>query len=285
MTAPACWTYVDGAWHQGSPKVIGPLSHAMWQASIIFDGARAYDGLAPDLDRHSARAIDSARKMGLAPTETPAEIENLAREAIHRHAKDAALYIRPMYWAESGIGALQPDPASTRFLIAVYEAPMPPGTGMTAVRSRFRRPAPDMAPTDAKAACLYPNSARAIAEAREHGADNAVVIDHTGAVAEFATANLFFVRDGVVITPEVNGAFLNGITRQRVIDLLRQAGKTVVERRVEYAELLEADELFSTGNYGKVQPFLALDDRRFQPGPVFQAARDSYRAFAQAQPA
>ncbi|MDX2101055.1 MAG: branched-chain amino acid aminotransferase [Alphaproteobacteria bacterium] len=284
MPQPICWTFVDGAWHEGSPAVMGPLTHAMWQASVIFDGARAYDGLVPDLARHCARSIDSARKMGLAPRETAEEIEALAREGVRRHEPGAALYIRPMFWAESGIGALQPDPDSTRFLIAVYEAPMPPGTGMTAVLSRFRRPAPDMAPTDAKAACLYPNSARAIAEAREKGADNAVVLDHTGAVAEFATANLFFVKNGVVITPATNGSFLNGITRQRVIDLLRAGGHTVEERRVEYAELLDADELFSTGNYGKVQPFLALDDRRFQAGPVCLAARDAYRAFAETQP-
>jgi branched-chain amino acid aminotransferase len=137
-----------------------------------------------------------------------------------------------------------------------------------------------MAPTDAKASCLYPNAGRAIAEARARGFDNAVMLDPMGNVAEFATANLFIVKDGVAVTPAPNGCFLNGITRQRVIKLLREKGQEVVEGRVTPQDLMEADEIFNTGNYGKVMPVIKYEDRELQPGPVYRMARELYWEFS-----
>jgi branched-chain amino acid aminotransferase len=157
---------------------------------------------------------------------------------------------------------------------------MPAGDDFSACLSSFRRPAPDMAPTNAKAACLYPNVARMLGEARERGFDSAVVLDPEGNVAEFAFMNLFAVKGGAVATPAANGTFLNGITRQRVIGLLRDAGIPVAERSIAVAELLEADELFCTGNYAKVAPCRRLEDHEFPAGPVFERARGLYFDFA-----
>ena len=106
------------------------------------------------------------------------------------------------------------------------------------------------------------------------------MLDPAGNVAELATANIFMVKDGVVHTPIPNGTFLNGITRQRVIRLLREAGVTVHERALLYRDFQDADEIFSTGNYGKVMPVVRIDDRDLQPGPVYQRARELYWAFA-----
>jgi branched-chain amino acid aminotransferase len=139
-----------------------------------------------------------------------------------------------------------------------------------------------MAPTEAKASCLYPNVARASREAGARGFDAAVVLDPNGNVAEFGYMNLFFVGDGVVQTPAANGTFLNGITRQRVITLLRDAGVEVVERAVDFADLLSASEVFATGNYGKVLPCTRLEDRTLPIGPVYRQARELYFAFASA---
>src|SRR3546814_954107 len=116
-----------------------------------------------------------------------------------------------MFWADSGW--FYPDPASTRFLLNVFESPLPDGKGFSAHVSTRRRPAPDQAPTDAKAAALYANAGRALKEAHDKGFENAVMLDPIGNVAEFATANLFMAKDGVVHTPAPNGTFLNGITR------------------------------------------------------------------------
>ncbi|HEV3174346.1 MAG TPA: branched-chain amino acid aminotransferase [Stellaceae bacterium] len=272
------FTYIDGTWHEGNPPLLGPMSHATWLSSIIFDGARAFEGVAPDLDRHCERAINSARTMGLRPMLSAGEIEELARDGIRKHAKDAELYIRPMFFAESGW--IYPDPDSTRFSLSVYESPMPKPTGFSVGLSPFRRPAPDQAPTDAKASCLYPNSGRALREAEQRGFENCVMLDPLGYVAELATANVMMAKDGVVHTPAANGTFLAGITRRRLIQLLRDAGKDVRERSISYEELQGADELFSVGNYGKVLPITRIEQRHLQPGPVYARARELYWAFA-----
>ena len=271
-------TYVDGKWLEGNPPLMGPLTHSTWMASLVFDGARSFEGTAPDLDLHCARVIHSARSMHLKPAHRAEEIEEIAREGIAKFSSDTALYIRPMYWADEGFVA--PDPDSTRFALTVQATPMPPAQGFGICKSSYRRPAVDMAPTNAKAACLYPNSVRALFEAKERGFDNAVVSDPNGNVAELATANLFYVRDGEVHTPAENGTFLAGITRNRVIALLREAGFAVHTRSFGFQELMHADEIFSTGNYGKVQPVSRIEDRELQPGPVYQRARDLYWVYA-----
>ena len=108
------------------------------------------------------------------------------------------------------------------------------------------------------------------------GFDNAVVLDGIGNVAELATANIWYAKDGAAHTPVANGTFLNGITKQRVVQLLRDAGVTVYERAITVEELMDADEIFTSGNYGKVMPITRIEDRDLQPGPVYSQARKSY---------
>jgi branched-chain amino acid aminotransferase len=133
---------------------------------------------------------------------------------------------------------------------------------------------------DAKAGCLYPNNARAIFEARARGFDNAVMCDMLGNVAELATSNIFMGKNGAVFTPSANGTFLAGITRQRVIGLLRDCGVTVIENTLTYADFVTADEIFATGNYSKVVPVTRIDERLLQPGPLYSRARELYWKFA-----
>lgn len=274
----AAWTYFEGEWHDGNPKLMGPLTQSAWLCCTVFDGARAFEGRAPDLDQHCQRVVRSAGSLGMRPTLNPQEIEALAREGIERFPAGSELYIRPMFWAESG--GVEPDPDSTRFCLSVYESPLPKPTGFSACLSRFRRPSPEVAPTDAKAGCLYPNSARAQLDARNRGFDAAVMLDMNGNVAEFASSNLFIARDGAVHTPVLNGTFLAGITRNRVIELLRGAGVTVLERTLTWQEVLTADEVFSTGNYAKVVPVTRIEDTALQPGPFYRQARELYWDYA-----
>ncbi len=275
--------YYNGVWSTEEPKLLGPMDNAFWQGSMIFDGARAINGWAPDLDLHCARAVRSATVMGMKASKTAEEIEALAREGIRRLGPDAVAYVRPMFFVRRSIGSSQPDPDSTEFLLAVYDAPLPEQP-ISAVLAPFRRPAPDMAPTDAKASCLYPNSQRAHAWARAQGADAAGVCDIAGNIADFATSNIGFAKDGVVVTPAPNHTFLAGITRRRVMALLREAGVTVEERSVRPEELETADEIFSTGNYAKVQPVSRYNGRDLQPGPFAKQARELYFAWMQSQP-
>ena len=134
---------------------------------MVFDGARSIKGLAPDLDLHCQRLVRSAKSMMLEPKITADVIEDLCKQGIRKMPRDAELYIRPMFFAREGF--VTPDPDSTDFVLSIYDSPMPPPTGFGACFSSFRRPARDMAPTDAKASCLYPNSQRALMEARGQG--------------------------------------------------------------------------------------------------------------------
>lgn len=275
------WTYIDGAWQEGNVPVLGPRSHAMWLGSSVFDGARAFEGVTPDLERHCERVNASARSLGLEPGIDVETMLGLTREGLKKFAPAAALYIRPMYWAEQGgYMSVPPDPASTRFLLCLYETPMPPPSGFSVTLSPFRRPTIETMPTDAKAGCLYPNNGRALLEAKARGFDNALVRDMLGNVAETATSNVFMVKDGTVLTPLPNRSFLNGITRQRVIGLLREAGVEVAETALTIGDFLEADEIFSTGNYSKVVPITRIEERELQPGPVHNMARRLYRDWA-----
>ncbi|MBC8269675.1 MAG: branched-chain amino acid aminotransferase [Rhodospirillaceae bacterium] len=274
------YTYVDDHWVEGDPQIISPKSNGMWLSSTVFDGARAFKGVAPDLDLHCARAIRSAEALGLAPAITGPEIEELAWQGIHKFPEDTELYVCPMFFGNEGF--IVPNPESTRFVLTVSPSAIPAPDGFSACLSSFQRPAANMAPTDAKASCLYPNIARSVAEASKKGFDTAVVTDPDGNVAEFAYANLFMAKDGEVHTPAINGTFLNGITRQRVIERLKSAGVTVHERTITFAELEQADEVFGTGNYYKVAPCTRLEGRSLQPGPLYTMARELYFAFAEA---
>ncbi|VAW11180.1 Branched-chain amino acid aminotransferase [hydrothermal vent metagenome] len=275
MTA---WTYYQGEWQTGNPPIMGPMTHAAWLGSAVFDGARAFEGTAPDLDLHCERVVGSARAMGLVPSRPAGEILELVAEGIAKHPKGTALYIRPMFWGTTGF--VVPDPESTDFCLTVYENPMPDPSGFSLTVSPFRRPSIEVAPTDAKAACLYPNSARAMVEARGRGFDNAIMLDALGAVSELCTSNIWMARDGVALTPVPNGSFLNGITRQRIIVLLRQAGVKVVETQLRVEDFHEADEIFNTGNYGKLMPVTRFETRDLQPGPIYARARELYWDYA-----
>jgi branched-chain amino acid aminotransferase len=275
------WTFFDGDWRPGNAPILGARSHAAWLGSLVFDGARAFEGVTPDLDLHCARVNNSAASFHLQATVTVDDWIGLVTDGLKRFGADAELYIRPMYWAETGSpGGIRHDPESTRWCLCMYEAPIPKPVGASITLSRFRRPTAECAPVEAKAGCLYPNNARALVEAQQRGFDNCLMRDMLGNVAELGTANVFTAKGGVVYTPAANGTFLNGITRQRVIQLLRDDGATVVEKTMSYAEFQSADEIFSSGNFSKLSPITRIDDREMKPGPFYRKARELYWAFA-----
>lgn len=276
------WTYVDGEWISGNPPLIGPVSHAMWLGSTVFDGARWFDGIAPDLDAHCRRVNRSAANMGMKATVAAEEIERLAWEGVKKFDGKTAIYIKPMYWAEHGMpgSVVAADPESTRFALCLFEAPMHTAQPHSLTLSPFRRPTPECAMTDAKTGSLYPNSGRMILEARSRGFDNALVRDMNGNIVETASSNVFLVKDGVVFTPAANRTFLAGITRARVIGLLRAAGHEVREVTLSIEDFMDADEIFTSGNYSKVAPVNRLDNRELQEGPVARKALELYMDWA-----
>jgi len=268
----------DGKWSTENPKLLGPADHAFWMASMVFDGARAFGGLLPDLDLHCQRVLRSAEKMLMKPQLSWEQIRDLCLEAVAQFPAGAELYLKPMFYCADGF--LLPEADRTLFVLHVFTCPMPGQQGFSACFSSYARSWPNMAPTDAKASCLYPNSQRAIHEAAVKGFDNAIMLDGDGNVAEFATCNLWLAKDGKVATPVDNGTFLNGITRQRVLALFIQAGIAVEERRISRADVEQADEVFSTGNYGKVVHVNRIEDRALEYGPMARRAHQLYMDYA-----
>ncbi|MEL6202079.1 MAG: branched-chain amino acid aminotransferase [Pseudomonadota bacterium] len=282
-TASATWTYVDGDWHEGNVPLFGARTHAVWLGSTVFDGARWFEGVAPDLDLHCQRVNASADALGLKATMDAKDIEALTHEGLKNFDGNTAIYVRPSYWAEDGgYMGVPADPGSTRFALTLFESPMIAPEGFSVTISPFRRPTPESMPTNAKAGCLYPQNGRAIIEAKKRGFDNCITRDMLGNVCETGTSNIFYVKDGQLFTPTANGSFLAGITRKRIMHLLGDYGFKTVEKTVTVDELLDADEIFSTGNHSKVVPIIKIEDRELQPGPIAKKARELYWEWAHA---
>ncbi len=272
--AGAALFWVDGIWTERPPMLLSPADHGFWQGSVVFDGARSIGGCAPDLDLHCARAVRSAKALGLKPAMAAQEIERLAAAGIRQFPAGAVLYIKPVFYG-AGPG-YDLEKVETRFVLHLMEAPLGTASGFSATMSPLRRPAASMAPTDAKAACLYPNSSRATSEAVARGFDAALMRDPDGNIAELAFANIWIAKNGVALTPADNGTFLAGITRRRVMGLLNAAGIEAREATLTEHDLHEADEIFSTGNYNKVVPCTRFEARALNAGPVALRARQLY---------
>jgi branched-chain amino acid aminotransferase len=280
-------TYFEGRWHEGDLPVMRAADHGMWQGSSVFDGARMFQGVVPDLVAHCDRVNRSADALMIDATLGAAEMAAIAREGLRGFGPGAAVYVRPMYWAIAGSDlGIAPARGQTGFALCLEEVALPDFERPTTLcRTRFRRPVLEDAVCNAKAGCLYPNNARMLTEARAKGFGNALVADAMGNVAESATANVFIVRDGVVLTPIPNGTFLAGITRARHIANLRADGVEVIETVLSFDDVAAADEVFLSGNFAKVTAVAAFEDRRYPaPGPMTRRARALYWDWALSGP-
>lgn len=271
-------TYFEGQWHNGDTPIIRAADHGAWLGSGVFDGARLFEGLTPDLDKHCARVNRSAAALMLTPTVSTEDMLEIIREGLAMYPAGSAVYIRPMYWGINGdVTAIVPSADTTGFAVCLEEIPMAlPTASATLTRTRFRRPVLEDSVVNAKAGCLYPNNARMLTEARSKGFANALVADIMGNVAETATANIFMVRDGEVFTPIGNGTFLSGITRARHMSNMQADGIKVHESVLSFQDFHDADEVFMSGNMSKVTPVTAFDDTQYQVGPITRRVREMY---------
>jgi len=271
-------TYINGTWHTGNIPIINAADHGAWLGSNVFDGARYFNGVAPDLLAHCQRVNSSAEALMLKPSVEANDMVEIIWEGLKQYEADAAVYIRPMYWAIDGdLTAIVPNQESIGFAICLEQIPLAPESKTVSLtKTKFRRPVLEDAVVNAKAGCLYPNNARMLVEARSKGFSNALVTDAMGNVAETATANIFMVKDGEVFTPIPNGTFLSGITRARHISNLSAAGIKVHETVLAYSDFETADEIFMSGNMNKVTAVTAFEDFQFQIGSVTKKVRDLY---------
>ena len=255
------------------------LTHGLHYGSCVFEGERIYNGRIYKLEEHTARLFESARIFGMKIPYTEDEINTATREAAaSQNILDG--YIRPVAFRGSEMMAVSAQNTSTHVAIAAWQWPsyFDPKEKLKGIRldlSEWRRPAPDTAPTKAKAAGLYMICTLSKHAAESRGYADALMLDYRGLVAEATGANIFFVKDGTLITP-IADCFLNGITRQSVIALARARQIPVVERHIEPAELASFTECFITGTAAEVTPVSEIGPYKFKPGQITETLMNDY---------
>ena len=247
------------------------LSHALHYGSCVFEGERVYDGRVFKLAEHSRRLVDSARLMDMALPCDAAAIDRATRQVVAANRIGDG-YVRPVAWRGAEMMGVSAQRSRIHLAIAAwswpaYFTPEARLQGIRMTRGLYRRPAPETAPTQAKAAGLYMICTLSKHAAEAKGYDDALMLDYRGYIAEGTGANIFLVIDGALHTPTPD-CFLDGITRRTVIDLARARGIEVVERHIRPEELADAREVFITGTAVEVTPVREIDQHRFEVGPV-----------------
>lgn len=249
------------------------LTHALHYASCVFEGERAYDGEVFRLTEHSQRLYDSAKLMDFTIPYSVEEIDRATRETVAAN-KMPNCYVRPVAWRGSEMMGVSAQQNKIHLAIAVWEWPsyFSPEAKMKGLRlqiSDWRRPAPNTAPTKAKAAGLYMICTLSKHKAERDGYQDALMLDWRGQVAEATGANIFFSKDGKLHTPTPD-CFLDGITRRAVIGMAKARGIDVIERAIMPEELSGFEECFLTGTAAEVTPVSEIGPYKFTPARICQ---------------
>ncbi len=271
--------WYDGAlvpWREAKLHV---LSHGLHYASGVFEGERVYGGRIFKLTEHTRRLFHSAEALGFEIPSTIAELDQATREVVAAQ-NIVNGYVRPVAWRGSEMMAVSAQQTKIHLAIAAWEWPPYFGDearlrGIRLKTAKWRRPAPDTAPTDCKAAGLYMICTLSKHAAEAEGYDDALMLDWRGRVAEATGANIFLVQDGALHTPKPD-FFLDGITRRTVIALAKKRGIEVVERAIMPEDLTQADEVFLTGTAAEVTPVGEIDAHHFQVGPITRFMIEDY---------
>ncbi|WP_298727049.1 branched-chain amino acid aminotransferase [uncultured Ferrovibrio sp.] len=249
------------------------LTHGLHYASCVFEGERAYDGEVFKLTEHSQRLYDSAKLMDFTIPYSVEEIDRATRETVAAN-KMPNCYVRPVAWRGSEMMGVSAQQNKIHLAIAVWEWPsyFSPEAKMKGLRlqiSDWRRPAPNTAPTKAKAAGLYMICTLSKHKAERDGYQDALMLDWRGQVAEATGANIFFSKDGKLHTPTPD-CFLDGITRRAVMAMARARGIEVIERAIMPEEMAGFEECFLTGTAAEVTPVSEIGPYKFTPGRICQ---------------
>jgi len=256
------------------------LSHALHYASSVFEGERVYGGKIFKLREHTERLFESARIMGFEIPYTLDEVDQACIDACEANGIVDG-YVRPVAWRGSEMMGVSAQETKIHLAIAVWPWPsyFSPEARMKGIRlktSDWRRPPPECAPVHAKAAGLYMICTMSKHQAESEGYDDALMLDWRGYVVEGTGANIYLIMpDGKIHTPPPD-CFLNGITRQTVIELAKKRGYEIVERHIKPEELNDAREIFVTGTAAEVTPVGEIDGIKFTVGDVTQNLMADY---------
>ena len=277
--------WMDGnlvPWREANVHV---LTHALHYASSVFEGERCYGGKIFKSREHSERLRESGRLLDMELPWTVDQIEEAKRAVLEANGLTEA-YVRAVAWRGAGedmgvASARNP----VRLAVAAWEWGAYYGDakwqGAKLDIAKWKRPSPETIPTAAKAAGLYMICTMSKHAAEAKGCSDALFMDWRGYVAEATGANVFFVKDGEIHTPLAD-AFLNGITRQTVIAMMREKGMVVHERHIMPEELPDFSECWLTGTAAEVTPVGQIGPHHFQVGQITRDVAASYEALVRA---
>ena len=276
--------WFDGAMVPWREAKIHVLSHGLHYGSTVFEGERAYGGQIFKSVEHTQRLLRSAE---LLDYKIPYSVDEIvaAKELVLRTSGLSDAYIRPVAWRGSEMMGVAAQGNTIHLAIAAWEWPsyFDPATKMKGIRldiADYRRPDPRTIPSASKAAGLYMICTISKHRAENKGYADALMLDWEDNVAECTGANVFFIQNGTIHTPLAD-RFLNGITRQTVIELARRRGFTVIERRIRPEEMVAFSECFITGSAAEVTPVSEIGPYTFVPGAMTKTLMDDYTAEVQ----
>ena len=285
MSSPAFDDRDGSIWFDGElidfrSAKIHVLSHGLHYASAVFEGERVYNGRIFKSAEHTERLHKSAGTVGYAIPYSTEVIEKAKADVVKSMGFQDG-YVRPIAWRGTEMMGVSAQNNTIHLAITAWEWPSyfdpeAKTKGIKMELSRWRRPAPDTAPTQSKASGLYQICTMAKHEAEAAGMHDALMLDYRGLVAEATGANIFFVmNDGKLHTPTPD-CFLDGITRRTVIDLARRRGFEIVERQIKPEEMANASECFLTGTAVEVTPVGQIGNYSFTPGEVCNVLGEDY---------
>ena len=271
--------WMNGEFVPWSEARIHVLTHGLHYASAVFEGERAYGGTIFKLNEHTRRLHESARILGFTIPWSVEEIDAACRQLLEMQGF-ADAYVRPIAWRGSEMMGVSAQHNRINCAIAIWQWPsyFDPEQRLKGIRldiAEYRRPDPRTAPSKSKAAGLYMICTLSKHAAEAKGYADAMMLDWRGHVAEATGANIFFVKDGVLHTPKPD-CFLDGITRQTVIELARHRGLEVVERTILPEELAGFEQCFLTGTAAEVTPVSEIGPYRFSVGEITRTLMSDY---------
>ena len=261
------YIWLNGKFVEWRHANVHVLNHGLHYASCVFEGLRIYNGKIFKLDEHIERLFNSAKILDLDIPFEYYEVVDITKEIIvKQNVSDG--YVRPVVWRGSEMMAISAKNGSTNIAIAAWEWPsyFSPKKLLEGIKlnvSKWLRPSPESAPTDSKAAGLYMICSLSKHEAEKLGFDDALMLDYRGYIAEATGANIFFVRENELFTP-IADCFLNGITRQTVIEIAKEHKIKVHENHFKLDFLKTCDEVFLTGTAVEITPVSSIKDFSFE---------------------
>ena len=264
------WIWMNGSlipWKNATTHII---TQGLHYASAVFEGERAYNGIIFKSKEHTKRLFKSAKIIGITIPYSEHEI-NIAKDGLIKKMNYTNCYVRPIVWRGSQQMGISTSNADIHVAIACWDdwtsyfKLEDRLSGLKLITSPWKRPAPDTVPYEAKASGPYIICTMSKEFAEKKGYHDALMLDYRGYVAEGTGANIFFIKDKDIHTP-IPDCFLNGITRQTVIKLVKEKGFKLIERHIFPNEIKEYDEAFLTGTAAEITPIKSIDEMTYNTG-------------------